>query len=311
MPDAVVLEIGCGQGEFTLLLAETYPQADVRGIDNSAEGVVRATQMARGLEGCRSTFAQRDLLQERELSDEDRGAGHAGCVFRGPGTCRPARCVTAQCDRLLGSRISARRHRARRPSLGLRSPHRPSSSLHCEAIAASSRGEQIRRHQGSPGRVSLFRSLQIVGHRRVANALSLMWSSRRPTLNEGTSGAALRFFTRAFPVQSRLVPVRLAAARGGSALCGSRLVIITRTPLRITLGGGGTDLPSVLRAFWWPGLVGSHRPIHLHSDQPDIYRRLLPQVFQPRTCWKLSMTSSIRSSGRPFGSIRSDPPSSW
>ena len=44
--DAVVLEIGCGQGEFTLLLAETYPHALVRGIDNSAEGVMRASQTA-------------------------------------------------------------------------------------------------------------------------------------------------------------------------------------------------------------------------------------------------------------------------
>ena len=40
--DAVILEIGCGQGEFTLMLAETFPQADVRGIDMSAEGIERA-----------------------------------------------------------------------------------------------------------------------------------------------------------------------------------------------------------------------------------------------------------------------------
>ena len=38
--DAVVLEIGCGQGELALLLAETFPEAHVRGIDNSAEGVI-------------------------------------------------------------------------------------------------------------------------------------------------------------------------------------------------------------------------------------------------------------------------------
>ena len=71
-PGAIVLEIGCGQGEFTLLLAEMYPQADVRGIDNSSEGVVRATQMA-GSRQLPVSFAQRDLLQEVRLNDDDRG----------------------------------------------------------------------------------------------------------------------------------------------------------------------------------------------------------------------------------------------
>ncbi len=59
-------------GRIHAPLAETYPQADVRGIDNSGEGVVRATQMARA-RGLSVTFAQRDLLEERELSDVDRG----------------------------------------------------------------------------------------------------------------------------------------------------------------------------------------------------------------------------------------------
>ena len=62
--DAVVLEIGCGQGEFALLLAETYPQADVRGIDNSAEGVMRASPDGADSRMCRVTFAQRDLSAE-------------------------------------------------------------------------------------------------------------------------------------------------------------------------------------------------------------------------------------------------------
>jgi tRNA G46 methylase TrmB len=42
--DAIILEIGCGQGEFTLMLAETFPHADVRGIDISAEGIERAVR---------------------------------------------------------------------------------------------------------------------------------------------------------------------------------------------------------------------------------------------------------------------------
>jgi SAM-dependent methyltransferase len=72
-PDAVILEIGCGQGEFTLMLAETFPQADVRGIDNSAEGIERAARAARARR-LSVDFAQRDLLEEIELDDNHRGA---------------------------------------------------------------------------------------------------------------------------------------------------------------------------------------------------------------------------------------------
>ena len=70
--DAVVLEIGCGQGELALLLVETLPEADVRGIDNSAEGVMRAARTAieRRLSAC---FTQRDVLQKATLDNDDRG----------------------------------------------------------------------------------------------------------------------------------------------------------------------------------------------------------------------------------------------
>src|ERR1700733_4090361 len=70
--DAVILEIGCGQGEFTLILAETFPQADVRGIDISAEGIERALRSARS-RSLSADFAQRDLLQEENLGDHERG----------------------------------------------------------------------------------------------------------------------------------------------------------------------------------------------------------------------------------------------
>jgi SAM-dependent methyltransferase len=70
--DAVILEIGCGQGEFTLMLAETFPQADVRGIDISAEGIERAARAAHA-RSVSAEFAQRDLLQEEELDDDQRG----------------------------------------------------------------------------------------------------------------------------------------------------------------------------------------------------------------------------------------------
>jgi D-glycero-alpha-D-manno-heptose-7-phosphate kinase len=41
----------------------------------------------------------------------------------------------------------------------------------------------------------------------------------------------------------------MAVAGGGATIGGSGVVIITRTPLRITLGGGGTDLPSYYERF--------------------------------------------------------------
>ena len=72
--DAAILEIGCGQGEFTLLLAETYPQADVRGIDISAEGVERAVRTAHA-DSLSVHFAQRDLLQEAEARVTTIAAG--------------------------------------------------------------------------------------------------------------------------------------------------------------------------------------------------------------------------------------------
>jgi SAM-dependent methyltransferase len=72
VPDgAVILEIGCGQGEFALHLASRYPQADVRGIDISVEGVDRAAQAAERL-GLAARFAQRDLTVPTRLPDDER-----------------------------------------------------------------------------------------------------------------------------------------------------------------------------------------------------------------------------------------------
>ena len=68
----MILEIGCGQGEFALHLAMRYPQADVRGIDVSREGVRRAALAAAAL-GLPVTVAQRDLMLPAELADEERG----------------------------------------------------------------------------------------------------------------------------------------------------------------------------------------------------------------------------------------------
>ena len=54
------------------MLAETFPQADVRGIDISAEGIERAVRSAHARR-LSADFAQRDLLQKAELDDDQRG----------------------------------------------------------------------------------------------------------------------------------------------------------------------------------------------------------------------------------------------
>ncbi|HXW34870.1 MAG TPA: class I SAM-dependent methyltransferase [Acidimicrobiales bacterium] len=69
---AVLLEAGCGQGEYTLHLAERFPRADVRGVDASAEGVERGRISAR-MRGLSIRFEQRDLMVAGDISKDDRG----------------------------------------------------------------------------------------------------------------------------------------------------------------------------------------------------------------------------------------------
>ncbi len=49
-------------------------------------------------------------------------------------------------------------------------------------------------------------------------------------------------------------------------------MIITRTPLRITLGGGGTDLASYYARFGGVVDLGRDLQVHLHFDQPNVHR---------------------------------------
>ena len=71
--------------------------------------------------------------------------------------------------------------------------------------------------------------------------------------------------------RSRSTLSRLEAA-AVLAFCGSlSRDYYANAAMRITLGGGGTDLPSYHERFGWPGLVSGHQPPHLHSDQPDMF----------------------------------------
>ena len=56
-------------------------------------------------------------------------------------------------------------------------------------------------------------------------------------------------------------------------------MLITRTPLRITLGGGRHRPAVVLRGARRVGALGGDLQAHLHLGQPDLHRRLLPEVL--------------------------------
>jgi SAM-dependent methyltransferase len=59
---STVLDIGCGQGEFAIHLAQTYPDAAVWGVEHSASGVRRARSAAAAA-GVGAQFIERDLLE--------------------------------------------------------------------------------------------------------------------------------------------------------------------------------------------------------------------------------------------------------
>jgi len=194
--DAVVLEIGCGQGEFTLLLAETYPHADVRGIDNSFFGVVRTTERARARH-LPVSFAQRDLLEKVQLDDDDRGRARlAVCsevlehVDRPDVLLRNAADYLAPGCRLVvtvpgGPRSAFDRHIGHRRHFTPRRLRR---------LLEEGRFEDITiRRAGFPF-FDLYRLLIIArGKRLIADV-----EQSKSALDEGTSGAALRFFSRMF-----------------------------------------------------------------------------------------------------------------
>ena len=93
--------------------------------------------------------------------------------------------------------MSDRRHRARRSTLGLRSPYRSSSSLHGKALAASARrngfGDVTVHRAGFPF-FDLYRLVVIARGRRLIDDVE----QSKDALGDGTSGAALRFFNRIF-----------------------------------------------------------------------------------------------------------------
>jgi 2-polyprenyl-3-methyl-5-hydroxy-6-metoxy-1,4-benzoquinol methylase len=193
---AEILEIGCGQGELTLLLAETFPEAVVRGIDISAEVVARATRAARA-RGLSARFAQRDLLQTLESGHDDRGrAAIAVCsevlehVDRPDVLLRNATDYLATGCRLVvtvpgGPRSAFDRHIGHRR-------HFTADSL--RRLLEENGFEDVTVHRAGFPFFNVYRLVVIArGKKLIADV-----EQSNDPLSDGTSGAVLRLFDRVF-----------------------------------------------------------------------------------------------------------------
>ena len=109
--------------------------------------------------------------------------------------------------------------------------------------------------------------------------LELLWASPREVLNICQAEAiGCHIITMTHDLLAKLAglgreleDVSLDTVRMFHADAARRFspVIISRTPLRITLGGGGTDLPSYYERFGGFRAVGRHEPVCLHRREPN------------------------------------------
>jgi SAM-dependent methyltransferase len=194
---AVILEIGCGQGEFALHLAELYPQAEVWGIDMSAEGVRRATLAAAG-HRVSAHFTRRDLTMAARLADDERArATVAICsevlehVDRPDVLLRHAAEYLAPGCRLVvtvpgGPRSAFDRHIGHRR-------HFTAGRLH--DLLETSGFEQVRVRKAGFPFFDLYRLVVILRGKRLIADIE---QTEGTALDEGAAGAALRIFDRAF-----------------------------------------------------------------------------------------------------------------
>lgn len=195
--DSRILEIGCGQGEFALHLAEMYPQVEVKGIDVSDEGVRRAS-LAAAERQLSSQFARRDLTGSSKPEASERGwATMAICSevlehVDDPGTfLRHASSYMAPGCRLVvtvpgGPRSAFDRHIGHRR-------HFNASRLR-RLLMENDFEDVIVRRAGFPF-FNLYRLVVILrGNRLIADIEQPQGSP----LDSGASGAVLRFFERAF-----------------------------------------------------------------------------------------------------------------
>src|ERR1022692_2206658 len=129
-----------------------------------------------------------------------------------------------------------------------RPAYRPSSAFQGRRPARRAHRCRICRRAGAARWVPLLQHLQACRHRPRSSS-----DCRRRGPGAGHDAVEDRVSRHAFlrhgiQAQSRRLSSRLAD-RGGGADPGGPRMIITRAPLRITLGGGGTDLPSYYEQF--------------------------------------------------------------
>jgi SAM-dependent methyltransferase len=194
--DAVILEIGCGQGEFTLMLAEAFPQADVRGIDNSAEGIERAARLAH-TRGLSVDFAQRDLLREVELDDDCRSAAtFAVCSEVLEHVDRPEVLLSNASDYLApGCRLVVTVPGGPRSAFDRHIGHRRHfTAARLRRLLEEGGYENVSVCRAGFPFFDLYRLVVIArGKRLIADV-----EQSKSILGKGTSGKALRFFDRVF-----------------------------------------------------------------------------------------------------------------
>jgi SAM-dependent methyltransferase len=196
-PGAMVLEIGCGQGEFALGLAQLFPQAEVRGIDVSTEGVRRGNDAAvrRGLS---VHFSQRDLMVPEEPTDRERElATMAICSEVLEHVDRPevllenaAQYLAPGCRLVVtvpgGPRSAFDRHIGHRRHFTASRLRRLLETTGFERVTVARAGFPF---------FDLYRLVVIArGKRLIAD----VEGSEGTVLDGGASGTALRFFDRAF-----------------------------------------------------------------------------------------------------------------
>ncbi len=196
-PGAVIIELGCGQGQLSLQLARLYPHAKVTGIDVSSEGVRRAAEVANA-EGLSARFVQRDLTQPGELPDELHGRGTVAIcsevlehVDEPAALLRNASEYLAPGCRLVvtvpgGPRSAFDRH------IGHRQHFTPVRLR--RVLEAGGFDHADVRRAGFPF-FDLYRLVVILRGRHLIADVEENGEQR---LDEGASGAALRFFRRAF-----------------------------------------------------------------------------------------------------------------
>jgi SAM-dependent methyltransferase len=195
--DDVILEIGCGQGEFALHLTRLYPQTEVRGIDVSREGVRRATLAAASL-GLPATFAQRDLMLPAELAAEERGrATVAICSEVLEHVDQPDLLLRHAADYLApGSRLVITVPGGPRSAFDRHIGHRRHfTAARLRRLLETNGFEKVTVQRAGFPFFDLYRLVVIVrGKRLVAD----VEQAEGTALDAGASGTALRFFDRAF-----------------------------------------------------------------------------------------------------------------